>query len=484
MDGGYYANTVKFEEILKIGPSAETLAPQTISAVFGADGSATLTFNTALNIDSGPITILQGDSVQSLRSRLPVVALEGFWVNDDDIVDIGIQVSDATLISEIAQIADLEIKANGTLEDLSGTLAGRLSLSEGERPVLAGLPFHGDFIRSRNTVKTEGFIALESGYELAKFEFTYDFSSQDGHLRSSIGPMIFGGTNISPSDIQPLGLPFVPLSGELAAQLDMSLGTTSAPQMGSLYFRELEIETGNVRIGRLNTAISFDNVWPIQTAGVQTVSIGLLQAGLPLTDVNMTFSMTSSEAFDIAALSMKFGGGQITGGPISLNLGGRESSVSFDVNGVQLSALTAQSGLGGLEADGVLSGNVSVLISSDDVIIVDGTLTTKEPGTIRYRPEQTTNDNSENAGGLALTMRALEDFRYDSLSITVSGSATKELKAALALKGSNPDVYDGYPIEFNLNLSGELANIIQDSLAGYRVPETIKRQFMAFPPPN
>jgi hypothetical protein len=86
-------------------------------------------------------------------------------------------------------------------------------------------------------------------------------------------------------------------------------------------------------------------------------------------------------------------------------------------------------------------------------------------------------------GGMALALQALEDFQYESIAVKVSGSAQKDLETELAIKGTNPALYDGYPIDFNLNLSGELANVIRDSMVGYRVPETIKQQLMAFPSP-
>ncbi|NKB45291.1 MAG: hypothetical protein GKS03_13545, partial [Alphaproteobacteria bacterium] len=86
-----------------------------------------------------------------------------------------------------------------------------------------------------------------------------------------------------------------------------------------------------------------------------------------------------------------------------------------------------------------------------------------------------------NQGGMALALQALENFNYESIAVKVSGSAQKNLETSLAIKGRNPALYDGYPIDFNLNLSGELANVVRDSMVGYRVPEAIKRQLMAFP---
>jgi hypothetical protein len=44
----------------------------------------------------------------------------------------------------------------------------------------------------------------------------------------------------------------------------------------------------------------------------------------------------------------------------------------------------------------------------------------------------------------------------------------------MQVKGRNPDFYGGHPVEFNLNVSGKLDQILNRGLAGYRIPDTIR----------
>ena len=37
------------------------------------------------------------------------------------------------------------------------------------------------------------------------------------------------------------------------------------------------------------------------------------------------------------------------------------------------------------------------------------------------------------------------------------------MDVGLHIKGANPDLYDGHPVEFNLNLEGELGNILRSN---------------------
>jgi hypothetical protein len=50
----------------------------------------------------------------------------------------------------------------------------------------------------------------------------------------------------------------------------------------------------------------------------------------------------------------------------------------------------------------------------------------------------------------------------------------------LHIAGANPDLYDGYPIEFNLNLEGALANVLRQGLADYQIPERIRERMQGF----
>jgi len=77
-------------------------------------------------------------------------------------------------------------------------------------------------------------------------------------------------------------------------------------------------------------------------------------------------------------------------------------------------------------------------------------------------------------------LQALENFRYETLRLTVDGRTDAEMDVGLHIAGANPDLYDGYPIEFNLNLEGALANVLRSGLAGYQIPERIRERMQGF----
>jgi hypothetical protein len=477
-------DSIETNEPVEIGLSALSQATQTAALVYGADGSATITFDTALSALVPQTTLITENSSLSFNAALPAVWLQGYWVSTDGSADIQAIVQDGLWASDLATLSNINLDLSGGLTDLAGTLTAVIERKSAASSKSTRLPLQSNMLISYNSVLFDGVVGLSSSNKLGEFELSYSFESQAGRIRALTGPLVFGGEQgLSPSDLKPLGLPFTPIAGEFAAKVEMSFGGASdGPQTGALYFKDIELDSEYYRVTMLNAAVEFDSIMPLKTRGPQKAAVGLLQAGLPVTDLLMSFSISSPEKMEIEDLTMAFAGGRLSGGPMSLWLDGRETRATLTVADVNLPDVARLSGLIGLDAIGTLSGRIPIRMKAGDVLIEAGILNTDGPGSIRYLPDPATSSMASSQSGMTLAMQALENFQYESIKVTVSGSVKQELEADLAIKGRNPSLYGGYPIDFNLNLSGELANIIRSSMTGYRVPETIKRQLMAFPP--
>ena len=77
-------------------------------------------------------------------------------------------------------------------------------------------------------------------------------------------------------------------------------------------------------------------------------------------------------------------------------------------------------------------------------------------------------------------MTALEDFHYDSLVLSIDGETGGDLTARIEIDGANPDLYDGWPIDLNVDVSGELAEVLRSGLRsmsiGGRSRDIIERE--------
>ena len=114
-------------------------------------------------------------------------------------------------------------------------------------------------------------------------------------------------------------------------------------------------------------------------------------------------------------------------------------------------------------------------------MIEGGELAATGPGWLRYRSDQVPAALQAGGENVSLLLQALENFRYEALRITLDGRTDAEMDIGLHVEGANPDLYDGYPIEFNLDLEGELANVLRSGLATYTIPERIRERMQGFP---
>ncbi len=113
-------------------------------------------------------------------------------------------------------------------------------------------------------------------------------------------------------------------------------------------------------------------------------------------------------------------------------------------------------------------------------MIEGGELEAAGPGWLRYRSDGVPAALQQGGENVGLLLQALENFRYEALRITLDGRTDAEMDIGLHVKGANPDLYDGYPIELNLDLEGELANILRSGLATYQIPERIRERMQGF----
>ena len=77
-----------------------------------------------------------------------------------------------------------------------------------------------------------------------------------------------------------------------------------------------------------------------------------------------------------------------------------------------------------------------------------------------------------------LMLRALEDFRYDELSLAIDKPATASARLTLVLLGHNPAVLDGYPFRFNINLEGDTDRLVAALNQAYSLSNRLLRQFL------
>jgi hypothetical protein len=238
---------------------------------------------------------------------------------------------------------------------------------------------------------------------------------------------------------------------------------------------------GPVGVGGLSGVLRLTSLWPPVLPSGQTLAVKTLDVGLPLTDGVMTLGLTRRGVLDIDRAEWRWAGGVVRAKPFEMPLDAPKGTVELEAEGLDLGAVLAVAAVDGLHGDGTLNGTLPLRVAADSVRLEDGVLEAAGPGTLRYDPALPPAFLEGDPGSPTGMLRgALTDFRYDTLKLTVNGTAGGDLTVKLAIHGANPTFYDGHPVALNLNVSGALDRILRQSLDAYRIPDAVRDRMMEF----
>jgi hypothetical protein len=322
--------------------------------------------------------------------------------------------------------------------------------------------------------------APEKRYAL-NVEASYEEASNQAVALVRLPPLVFEPGVYQPKDLSPISAAYakdvsgsVEVSGEItwrdgvfASDLDVAVRDLSATAFGT-------------RMERMNTLIKFDNVMPLSTPPGQLVAIAGIDAGLPMRDALISLALDPDGIVVLESAEMKFAGGEVTSDRASWRIGSDPEPLLLQVTGVDVGALFALADMAELTASGTLDGTIPVRFADGDVIIEDASLASRVPGELHYLPDGTPAGLGSDEASLDLVLDALSNFHYERLEVDLDRAAGGETEIGLHIAGANPDLYDGYPIELNVSLTGALDQIVRDSLAGYRVPDEIRERLSGF----
>lgn len=310
------------------------------------------------------------------------------------------------------------------------------------------------------------------GARLANVSASYEVDSGRGEVRAR-GDLSFAPGKLELQTLLPaLKGTVARMNGSLAYDARANLQDGNFASSGQARLMDVGFAASAATVEKVNGTVSLSSLLPPRTKGVQSIDVGLLQAGLPLENGTVAFELDRS-GLRIVDASWPFAEGKLT--LISSNATSSASNAEFllGVRDVDLSALVALADIPGLRATGHISGDVPIAIRDGDPILLDGNIAAQEEGIIIYR--------GETAGAVAteqtkLLTDALRNFHYTELAGGLSGNANGELVLRLSLKGANPDLYEGYPFAINVNLEGSLADLLRRGTVGFRPLELIKEQ--------
>lgn len=135
--------------------------------------------------------------------------------------------------------------------------------------------------------------------------------------------------------------------------------------------------------------------------------------------------------------------------------------ITLNIKKISLNSLLSVTTSNRASATGVVSGTLPVVINRDGTFTMKkGNLKADEAGTIKLSPDVIPSDAQQ----VALVRDVLQNFHYSVFSMNIESADSKQLSMLLSLEGNNPDVYNGKTVKLNVHLTGDVVEMITQSL--------------------
>ena len=296
-----------------------------------------------------------------------------------------------------------------------------------------------------------------------------------------IGPsmLTFSSDGLQPANLSPNLSVFQNTKGRVEVSGQIRLSPNEAVKSNAM-LRVTDVDTDF-------TALSFDgisgdlnllDIFSLRSAPGQVFRAKQMTAPVPLENPTIVLHWVRSgqdPLIRIESANGQFADGTISleDTPIRLNASSNDFRLLFDK--LSLKTLLEDWAGGRVSGSGILSGTIPFTLGSDGPIIIDGALSAEDEGFIKVHWGEARGSLEAQGSEFALMVQALDNFQYRVLNVRVRRPSNDELSLLVQLEGANPEVLNGYPFRFNINLSGDLEKILAAIAKGQSLTEDLLR---------
>lgn len=225
----------------------------------------------------------------------------------------------------------------------------------------------------------------------------------------------------------------------------------------------------------LTLVMDLDGLWPPQTARPIEIGLARINPGLPITDFQIEANLASAAPFRLALPTAAF---SLLGARISLDGGylallDGTADLPIHITGLDLAEVLKVADLADVDVSGRLAGDLPISFNNGVVTLRRSKLAATESGVLRVRSDDVASLLTGYGDEVDSMLRALEDFRYDDLSLTLEKTADDDLTLLLSILGKNPAVLDGQPFRLNLNLESNIGQILNTLGEGLEISKDL-----------
>jgi hypothetical protein len=362
---------------------------------------------------------------------------------------------------------------------LQATLRGARMVDSSSPPRVVPLRLQGSAALAAGRLAFKAALADDAGRLKLDLSGQHDLDAGSGTASVSSQPLTFAPTGLQPRDLSPaFGRGLQEVGGTIRLGGKLSWKPNTSVTLVNLALKDISGRSPDLVLQQLNGVIAFDRIWPLTTPPHQQLAAALADVGLPLTDALLDFQLLPGPELAIASASLRLAGGNVVLEPVRIGKGTPE--LKLKAQGLDLQQLLALASIEGLDGTGSLSGEIPVTLDPAGIRVKGGRLAATGPGRLSYAPGKPPAALQGGGESVSLALAALTDFRYDELRATLDRETSGQVSIGMHVRGKNPGFYNGYPVELNFTLSGELDRILRRGLAGYRIPDSIRQRLQTF----
>lgn len=458
--------------------SMGTNSPPAASFAMGGEGASKIDVNIRGEISKFTSTINAVDDRHLVEIDMPRWHLSGFFNFNSNEKSLELKLSEGAVKHDFGEADDIHLNVFLNNGMVSGAANLRI-IEVGDVTIQSkaqqlDLRAFTTFQQSPNKFLVAGGLQARNKNKFAEFKAHVAQDSSRGALEFKIPHAQLGSGGAIDAAMVSAFLPITNLAGTADINVSATWNGDEVAQTGYLELRGIGLASSFGSFTGLSTSLNLDSLWPLRSKESQEITVTELDIGVPFTDLEANINWPGNGTSIVNDFFVNVAGGHLRINEAIIPFEGASEQFVVAANDIDTVFLAALADVDGLKVGGKLSGVVPIRFSDGGVKITNAKLSSTAPGFVQYQPAQPPAGFSSTGGG-DLLLQALNNFKYETLDISAAGNALEEMEVSLALRGYNPDLYEGYPVAFNLKLNGEFLQLMRQGLSGYRLPEAMQQ---------
>ena len=216
------------------------------------------------------------------------------------------------------------------------------------------------------------------------------------------------------------------------------------------------------------------------TLGVAPTHLALAEfnAGFAVTNLQCDISAQLPDAVTIDDLSAELLGGTLTQPALHYRRDNAETRSTWHFKGLHLGELVALEK--NMEGEGILDGELPVVLSPAGIAVSGGELHARAPGgLIRYNGDLPEASIAQ-VPALRLALASLRNFHFRTLTARADYAPSGDLDLGVGMLGRNPDVAEPRPIQFNLTINENIPQLLRSLQLDSDISDKIEERVQEF----